>query len=228
MTLGIDWLTQYRPMQVDWLEKWVAFEKNGKPVKLQMREEYAQVKMCQTINIQKEVKNGGEVILAQVMAVRIEELVKVTEKQTPNELLPVLDQFQSVFGEPTTLPTMRQFDHPLLPNSKPVNLRPYRYSHFLKLELEKIIEELLRNSIIQPSSSPYASPALLVKKKDGSWRLCVDYRKLNSLTIKNKYPVPVIDDLIDELKGARYFSKIDLRSGYHQIRMKPEDVCKTA
>ena len=95
-------------------------------------------------------------------------------------------------------------------------------------ELKKQLEELQRIGFIRPSSSPWGAPALFVKKKDGSMRLCVDYRALNEVTIKNKYPLPRIDDLFDQLKGAKYFSKIDLRSGYFQLKIRESDIPKTA
>jgi len=147
----------------------------------------------------------------------------------PPEISKVLQDFADVFQEPKEFPPQREVDHPivLLDNTKVVNQRPYRLPFHQKNALEELIKHMLASQMIRPSLSPYSSPVILVKKKDGTWRLCVDYRQLNSNTVKNKYPIPIIEDLLDELHGAKLFSKIDLRSGYHQIRMKEKDIQKT-
>lgn len=148
----------------------------------------------------------------------------------PAAVQQLLEEYKDVFQEPTKLPPSRALDHtiPLMPGVEPPHSRPYRVPHHQKDEMEKQIQHLLDNKLIRPSQSPYAAPVLLVKKKDSTMRLCTDFRKLNSVTIKNKFPIPVIEDLLDELHGAKVFSKLDLRSGYHQIRMNSEDVHKTA
>jgi hypothetical protein len=149
------------------------------------------------------------------------------EKETLQNLLHL---YQDVFTPLTGLPPNRPEDHtiPLKEGAQPVNLRPYRYSSLQKDMVEGMISEMISAGIVQPSHSSFASPVVLVKKKDLTWRLCVDYRALNKLTIKNKFPIPLIEELLEELTGAAVFSKIDLRSSYHQIRMSSKDIHKTA
>lgn len=141
----------------------------------------------------------------------------------------VLEEFLDVFEEPKTLLPQRSHDHSisLKLNVTTVSIRPYRYNHFQKNKIEKQVNEMLNSVIMQPSHSPCSSPVLLVKKKDESWRFCINYRELNKMTIKDKFPIPLVDDLMDELKGSCIYSKIDLRAGYHQIRMERSDIYKT-
>jgi hypothetical protein len=135
-----------------------------------------------------------------------------------------------VFSEPKELPPHREYDHtiPLLPDVAPVNSRPYRYSPLHKDEIEKQVKQLLQTGLITTSTSPFASPILVVQKKDAPWRFCVDYRRLNSITVKNKFPMPLIDEILDELTWATVFTRLDFKSSFHQVRMAATEEFKTA
>ncbi|GJZ85087.1 retrotransposon-related protein [Tanacetum coccineum] len=147
-----------------------------------------------------------------------------------NEIEQLLVRYESLFQIPTRLPPSRVIDHRnhLLPSTKPVNVGPYRYPHYQKGEMEKLVQEMLNQGIIRFSQSPFSSPVLLVKKKDGSYRFCVDYRALNTVTIKDKFLIPTADEMFNELGGASIFTKLDLRAGHHQIRVHERDIYKTA
>jgi hypothetical protein len=149
----------------------------------------------------------------------------------PTNGIRVVSEFLDVF--PDDLPGMPpdrdiEFSIDLLPGTAPIAKRPYRMALVDHEEVKKTVDELLAKGYIHRSFSPWAFPVLLVEKKDGAKRMCVDYRDLNAVTIKNKHPSPRIEDLFDQLQGACVFSKIDLRSGYHQLKICPEDIPKTA
>ena len=152
-----------------------------------------------------------------------------TAKDHP-QLQALLHEYADIFQEVPGLPPMRPVDHtiPLIPGSQPVSRPMYRLSPLELEEVKRQVTDLLKKGMIRPSTSPYSAPILFVGKKDGSLRMCIDYRGLNATTVKNRYPLPRVDDLLDKLKGASYFSSIDLQQGYNQIRISETDIPKSA
>nr|GFB82027.1 putative reverse transcriptase domain-containing protein [Tanacetum cinerariifolium] len=176
---------------------------------------------------EKYIQKGCQVYLAKVTSKKVED--KSDEKRL--EEVPIVREFPKVFPEDLPgLPPTRQveFQIDLVPSATPVARAPYQLAPAEMQELSTQLQELSDKGFIRPSSSPWGAPVLFVKKKDGSFRMCIDYRKLNKLTVKNRYPLLRIDDLFDQLQGSRVYSKIDLRCGYHQLRVREEDIPKTA
>ncbi|KAL4367674.1 hypothetical protein GQ457_05G014770 [Hibiscus cannabinus] len=204
MVLGVDWMKKYNPIVMDFKEITLNFQHEGNSIVLQGGQKSQKIKLISEEKLQKLTKKNPEWI-GEFFLMNAE----CSETIVPQVLQPLLEGYKEVFEEPKGMPPPRNQDHAIIlkPKAQPVNLRPYRFPHHQKSEIERQIKEMLSASIIQSSQSPFASPCLLVKKKDGTWRLCVDYRKLNSMIVKNKFPIPVVEDLLDEFAGARYFSK---------------------
>ncbi|GKE32404.1 putative reverse transcriptase domain-containing protein, partial [Tanacetum coccineum] len=175
----------------------------------------------------KYIKRGCPIFLAQVT--KKETGDKLEEKRL--EDMPTVRDFSEVFPEDFPgLPPTRQveFQIDLVPGFTPVSRAPYRLTLSELQELSTQLQEFSDKGFIRPSSSPWGAPVLFVKKKDGSFQMCIDYRELSKLIVKNRYPLPRIDDLFDQLQGSSVYSKIELRSGYHQLRVREEDILKTA
>ncbi|XP_052727710.1 uncharacterized protein LOC128195001 [Vigna angularis] len=230
--LGITWLASLGEIKVDWGQLIMKVAHGGEEVEIKGDPALTR----RLVTPEALIKEKGIEIMTLVWSLSQTELMDeeieksgLTQDEEV-ELAQILSDFEGIFRDPQGLPPERRVDHriPLKEGSEHVNVRPYRYPHGMKTEIERQVEEMLNLGIIRPSNIPYSSPVILVKKKDGSWRFCVDYRALNRVTVADKYPIPVIEELLDELQGASYFSKVDLKAGYHQIRMKSEDIPKTA
>jgi ribulose bisphosphate carboxylase small subunit len=215
--LGMDWLGTNSPMHVHWQERWMQFTSNNQEVKLQgLLPDTTMGPPVSHHQLQAFDKVDSILYLVQLYELSS---TPTTTQQLPQDLQQIIQQFSTVFDPPNSLPPQRSGDHkiPLLEGAQPFCRRPYRYNPAQKTEIEKQIREMLDKGWIQTSTSPYSSPVLLVQKKTGDWRLCVDFRRLNALTVKNKYPLPIIEELLEELQGATWFTTLDLCSGFHQI-----------
>jgi hypothetical protein len=223
--LGVQWLNTLGPITTNYKTMEMSFTEEGGRKLVLRGMTWNVAKVVTAKRMEAIFRRDERVYVAECRVVtRMDEQGKV--RYTP-EIKEILDRHHKVFGPiPLGVPPDRGFEHiiELDEGAKPVITTPYRHPKKYKDEIEKAIKELLDMGHIRPSSSPFSSSVVLVKKKDGTMRVCIDFRALNKKTIKNRYPIPRIDELLDELHGAIYFTKIDLRSGYHQIKMREENI----
>ncbi|XP_042006094.1 uncharacterized protein LOC121754869 [Salvia splendens] len=232
--LGMDWLESLGPITADFADKRLTFSQGDRRVVLKgivPPPRRVTLNVLSSLVPSHEVLDMFELLLLDLEADQSGQSAgEEFPENLPFEVLEVLTRFRPIFSLPAGMPPKRLFDHRvhLLPGTRPINVRPYRYPYFQKNEIGRQVKDMLEQGIIQRSNSPFSSPVLLIRKKDGTFRFCIDYRALNSATVPDHFPIPTADELFDELGKARIFTKLDLRSGYHQIRMHDEDVFKTA
>ncbi|KAJ0578601.1 putative nucleotidyltransferase, Ribonuclease H [Helianthus annuus] len=222
VVVGMDWLSRHHAKVVCFRKEIKLTSPSGKHVTI-FGEKGGKPIICSMLKAHKLMKHGCKAFMIYANEPEKESL-KFGD-------VPVVRDFEDVFLEDLPgIPPEREveFGTELIPGAKPVAKAPYRLALSELQELMSQIQDLLDKGFIRPNVSPWGAPIQFVKKKDGSMRMCIDYRELNKLTVKNRYPFPRIDDLFDQLQGANWFSKIDLRSGYHQLKVKEEDVPKTA
>ncbi|MCO5566369.1 hypothetical protein L7F22_020046 [Adiantum nelumboides] len=227
--LGMPWFYNHKAV-LDSFNKTITLEIKGRKIVLDVKLKGESVPLLSASAVPRLMKQHISAYLIYVKERDETESSNLSSLDVPRRAF--LDEYADYFLEalPGQLPPERLEDHniDLIPGSVAPNKPPYRVSAAQQEKIMTQVNELLQKGHIQPSSSPFCSPVLLVQKKDGSWRMCIDYRALNKITVKNKFPIPHIDDVLDRLQGASFFSGIDLKSGYHQIRVNPADVPKTA
>ncbi|KAJ4792481.1 polyprotein [Rhynchospora pubera] len=231
VVLGVQWLETLGPILTDWSKLYMDFTYKGQPIHLQ-GESKPVAEPISSAGLNKLITSkgvGSSYMCFTVLTPELDNTLSPPHTGIPS-LQPLLQQYEILFQVPSSLPPSRTIDHriPLRKETNAINVRPYRYPQFQKNEIEHLVADLLQSGAIRPSQSAFRSPVLLVKKKDGTWRFCVDYRALNVATIRDRFSIPTVDELLDELHGATVFSKLDLRSGYHQIRIHEPDIHKTA
>ena len=239
MILGKPWLTDVNPV-IDWKSNTVKVSHHGQvhvlhswqPPNMQQEDD---MHLLSYLQLKRAVRKGDPLFWAVLRpaseANGNEEASDLDMTLIPAQAQYLLKDFADVFQTPPPgLPPKRAVDHKieLVPGAEPPSRPTYKMSYKELDELKSQLDELLKQGYIKPSVSPYGAPVLFVKKKDGKLRMCLDYRALNAQTIKNKYPLPRVDELFDRLQGAKCFSKLDLKNGYHLIRIAEEDVHKTA
>lgn len=230
IVLGVQWLRQLGPILTNYDNLTMQFRYQDDSVTLRA-DAIPPITNTSTLQLRRLIQTHSAAAFFHIsISANTPQTLATSPPHPIPEITLLLQQYRHLFATPTSLPPPRTITHQihLLPNTEPINIRPYRYPHFQKSEIEKQVHDMLSTGLIQLSHSPFSSPVLLVKKKDGSRRFCVDYRALNAVTVKDRFLMPTIDELLDELGTATWFSKLDLRQGFRQILMEPSDIAKIA
>nr|GEY10422.1 putative reverse transcriptase domain-containing protein [Tanacetum cinerariifolium] len=223
IVIGMDWLERYNANILCSQKRVRVVNPQGREIIIYGDKRKGESKLCSMMKARKNMSCGCQAYIAHVLDTNV-------EKKSVKDV-PVVNEFLDVFLEDLSgVPPERQLEFriDLIPGETPIAKTSYHLAPSEMKELMSQLQELLDKGFIRPSSSPWGAPILFVKKKYGSMRMCIDYRELNKVTVKNVYPLPRIDGLFDQLQGARWFLKIDLRSGYHQLKVREEDIHKTA